>query len=62
MPKEEGGQRSEAGASRGLRQAGGRRTGAEDLASGRRWRTKRTSKQVRRMLGNIAVVLPPPWL
>ena len=47
MPKEEGGQRSEAGASRGLRQAGGSRCGAEGLASGRRWRTKRTSKQVR---------------
>ena len=31
MPKEEGGQRSEAGASRGLRQAGGQRSGEGEL-------------------------------
>ena len=50
MPKEEGGRMSGAGVSRELRLAGGRKSGVEDLASGRR-QTKRTSKQVRTEAG-----------
>ena len=60
--KEEGGQTRGAGVNRGLRRAGGRRSGAEDLAVGGGGEQRGRANRSGWRLDNIAVVLSPPCL